>query len=60
MAIGNPPVPVPPKLAWRLRRLAGAPPRHSRISTTVAGPQSWAARGARRHLPEDIAAGNPV
>jgi hypothetical protein len=132
LAIGHPAVPVPPKLAAVLRQLAETPPRHSRISASMPGPQwlfpgllpgrpaarsgfsrklldygidarparnaalialvenvpppilaetlglhinttvrwadiarrDWtaylAARDARRHLPEDIAAGNPV
>lgn len=38
LAIGNPPVPVPPKLAALLRQLAETPPRHSRISASVLGP----------------------
>jgi hypothetical protein len=39
LAIGSPPVLIPPKLATLLRQLADAPPRHSRISTGTPDPQ---------------------
>lgn len=39
LAIGSPPVLIPPKLAVLLRQLAEAPPRHSRISAGVPGPR---------------------
>ena len=39
LAIGSPPLLIPPKLAALLRQLAEAPPRHSRISTSAPGPR---------------------
>jgi hypothetical protein len=39
LAIGSPPLLIPPKLAILLRQLAEAPPRQPRISASTAGPR---------------------
>lgn len=39
LAIGSPPLLVPPKLATVLRQLAESPPRHARLETAYGGPR---------------------